>query len=335
MLLPKKLKRGDYIGFVAPSAGLAKRYEYRVRRAIKWFENNGFKIKFGKHFWKDGYIAGEPNERAEDINNMIYDKDVKAIISLIGGDHSVQLLDLIDYDAFRKSPKIFVGFSDITVLHLAFYKKSKAVTFYGPMILTQFGEYPKPFDYTVKYFFKALCDGKIGKIEASDYTDQFLDWGKYKNVERTEWKSNRFLWLKKGEAEGKLIGGCLPSILRVAGTKYFPSFENHILFLETPENNPGEPYPIEKVDADISQLKTMGILEEINGLIIGIPYRYDESMKRVFYKLIQKRLKEFEFPILANVNFGHTDPIITIPYGIKAVLSSKDNLFEIKGRCVK
>ena len=336
MILPPKLEKGDTIGFVAPSAGLAKIFEYRVKRAIKWFEKQGFKVKLGKYFWKEGYIAGEPEERAEDLNEMIYDPEVKAIISLIGGEHSIQLVDLIDYKAFRKNPKIFVGFSDITVLHLAFYKKSRVVTFYGPMVLTQFGEYPEPYEYTVKYFLKAVMDGYIGKIEPTKYTDQFLDWAIYKETPRTEWKENKFLWLGEGEAEGKLLGGCLPSILRLAGTKYFPDFHDTILFIETPEGEkPGEPYDLEKVDADISQLKAMGIFDEINGLIIGIPYRYTEDMKREFYELILRRLKEYDFPILANVNFGHTDPIITIPYGTKARISSKEDLFEIVEKCVK
>lgn len=335
MIFPRKLKKGDTIGFVAPSSGLAKTFEYRVKRAIKWFEKQGFKVKLGKHFWKEGYIAGEPEERAEDLNEMIRDPDVKAIISLIGGDHSIQLVDLIDYKSFRKNPKIFSGFSDITVLHLAFYKKAKVITFYGPMVLTQFGEYPEPHEYTVKYFFKAVIDGYIGKIEPSAYTDQFLDWAIYKETPRTEWKENSFLWLREGEAKGKLLGGCLPSILRLAGTDYFPNFRNSILFIETPEGNkPGEPYELEKVDADISQLKAIGIFEEIKGLIVGIPYRYTEEMKKEFYELILKRLKEYDFPILANVNFGHTDPIITIPYGVKARINSEENLFEILEKSV-
>ena len=334
MILPKRLKKGDTIGFVAPSAGLAKIFKYRVERAIKWFKDQGFKVKLGNYFWEEGYIAGEPEKRAEDLNKMIYDKEVKAIISLIGGEHSIQLVDLIDYKAFRKNPKIFVGFSDITVLHLAFYKKSKVVTFYGPMVLTQFGEYPRPHDYTIKYFYKAVVKGYIGKIEPTRYTDQFLDWNVYKNIPRTEWKKNKFLWLRKGEAEGILLGGCLPSMLRLAGTKYFPKFNNSILFIETPEGKePGEPYPLEEADANISQLKIMGVFDKIKGLIIGIPYRYTEKMKLEFYKLILERLKEYDFPILANVNFGHTDPIITIPYGVKARISEEG--FEIIGRCVK
>jgi len=332
LIVPKFIYKNPVIGFISPSAGLAGIFKYRVERAIRWFEKQGFKVKLSKNFWKAGYIAGEPEERAKDLNEMIYEREVKAIICSIGGDHSIQLLKYIDFKAFRKNPKIFVGFSDITVLHLAFYKASRVQTFYGPMVLTQFGEYPKPFDYTVEHFFKVVMKKeKVIEVRATSYTDQFLDWSKYKNVARTKFKKNKFLWLREGVTKGKLIGGCLPSILRVAGTKYFPSFKNSIIFLETPEGEkPGKPYLLEKVDADLSQLIEIGIFDKAKGLILGVPYRYTEKMKKEFYQLILKRLKDYDFPILANVNFGHTDPIITIPYGSVGILNSYENKFKIK-----
>ena len=331
ILVPPPLEENDIIGFVSPSAGLAGIFKYRVKRAINWFKEQGFKVKLGKNFWKTGYIAGEPEERISDLNEMIHDNSIKAIICAIGGEHSIQLLKYVDFKAFRKTPKIFVGFSDITVLHLAFYKVLKAQTFYGPMVLTQFGEYPKPFDYTVEHFFKVVMrKEKVIEIKPTSYTDQFLDWFKYKTVARSKFKKNKFLWLREGIARGRLVGGCLPSILRVAGTKYLPSFKNSIVFLETPEGEkPGKPYPIEKVDADLSQLIEIGIFDKAKGLILGIPYRYTEKMKKKFYQLILKRLKDFDFPILANINFGHTDPIITIPYGSIGILNSYGKRFSM------
>ncbi len=331
MLLPKSLKVGKEVAFVSPSAGLAKTFRYRVIRAKKWFEKEGYKVSFGKHFWKEGYIAGEPEERAEDLNAAM-DKD--AIIPLVGGDHSIQLLRFIDYKKFKKKRPIFVGFSDITVLHLAFYKMTKVVTFYGPMVLSQFGDV-KPHQYTIKYFFKAVRDGFIGKAEVSNYTDAFYDWAIYKNKVRKLTRKNKYIWIKEGYAEGDLLGGCLPSILRVAGTKYFPNFKRKIIFIETPEDDPGEPYTIDKVDADLLQLIEIGVFDKAQGLVVGIPYRYSEKMKREFYELLKRRFESFDFPILANVNFGHTNPIITIPYGVKAILDSNKNSFEIVGRSVK
>jgi len=330
-LIKPVLKENSFIGFVSPSAGLAGIYEYRVKRAIKWFEKSGFKVKLGKNCLKKGYIAGKPEERAKDINEMIYDKDVSAIISTIGGDHSIQILKYIDFKGFRKNPKVFVGFSDITVLHLAFYKISKVQTFYGPMVLTQFGEYPKPYSYTIKHFFDAVMR-KVDVIDVkpTKYTDEFLDWGKFKTKARKNFKENKFYWLKEGKAEGKLIGGCIPSILRLAGTKYFPSFKDSIVFLETPEEEPGTPYPIEKVDSDLSQLIEIGVFDKAKGVVFGIFYRYNEKMREKAFSLILERLKDFDFPILCNVNFGHTDPIITIPYGAIGYLSSFENKFLIK-----
>ena len=337
MIKPLALRKGNTIGIVSPSAGLAGLYFYRVRRAISFLEKSGFKIKLGKNALKVGYIAGEPEERARDMNEMIYDKKVRCIITTIGGENAIQLLEYLDFKAFKKMPKIFVGYSDITVLHLAFLTKSKVVTFYGPAILPQFGEYPKPFSYTINYFKKAVMESKpIGLIQPVNYTDQFLDWGKYKRKKRTKFKENRYIWVRKGKAKGKLIGGCLPSILRVAGTEYFPSFKNALLFIETPEGDKANlPYGLEKVDADISQLKAIGVFDEINGLIVGVPYRYNRKMKFKLIELLKKRLSQYDFPILFGVNFGHTDPIITLPYGIKAVIESSENKFQILESAVK
>ncbi|HDN91047.1 MAG TPA: LD-carboxypeptidase [Candidatus Aenigmarchaeota archaeon] len=324
LIVPPKLKKGDTIAFVSPSAGLAGLFKYRVKRAIRWFREEGFKVKLSENFWETGYIAGSPEGRARDLNEMILDEEVKAIISAIGGEHSIQILRYVNFEAFKENPKIFSGFSDITVLHLAFYKISGVQTYYGPMVLTQFGEYPKPSEYTIRYFYKAVMHGKIGKIEVVDYTDQFLDWKKYKRTPRRKFKKNKLLWLREGKAKGRLIGGCMPSILRVTGTSYFPSFHNSIIFLETPEGErAGKPYKLEKVDADLSQLREVGIFEKARGLILGIPYRYTKQMKQEFYRLVLERLKDYDFPILANVNFGHTDPIITIPYGAQAIIDSE------------
>lgn len=146
---PPTLNKGDKIVFVSLSSGLTGVFKYRVERAKKWFESRGFKVTYGKNWFKIGYIAGEPEERVSDINEAIYDKEVKAIISTIDGYHSIQLLKFIDFKALRKNSKFFVGFSDITVLHLAFFTASKVQTYYGPAVLAHFGEYPKPFDYTV------------------------------------------------------------------------------------------------------------------------------------------------------------------------------------------
>ena len=330
MITPQPLRKGDTVAFIAPSSGLAKTFEYRVKRAENWFKSQGFKVVYARNFWKKGFLAGTPEESAEALNELIQDKEVRALISLIGGEHSIQLLRYIDFKAFRKNPKIFTGFSDITVLHLAFYTQSRVKTFYGPMILTQFGEYPEPHKYTIEYFYRAVSSQRIGKIRPTSYTDQFLDWGKYKNKKRTNYKKNHYVWIKKGEAKGELVGGCLPSILRLAGTRYFPNLKNKLLFLETPEGDkPGTPYDLERAISDIVHLMEMEIFEKIRGLVLGIPYRYSEKMKEKLYISIKNLLGGYDFPILANVNFGHTDPIITIPYGALARISSKRNEFVI------
>ena len=333
LIKPQILKKGDIIGIIAPSAGLAAIFPHRLDNAIKFFESQGYKIKeFSCTRKNNGWESAPAEERAKDIMGAFLDKEVKAIICSIGGNTINKTLKYLDFKRIKENPKIFIGYSDISVLHYALHKKCGFSTFYGPCAMTQFGEYPLPLEYTLKYFSKAVVEGQIGVVKASEkWTDEILDWSQKKDLERArELKKNEgFEWLKEGIAEGKIIGGCLHSILHLIGTEYWPEHKDKILFIETPEGQDftkGE--PLAEVDAQLCDLKLSGIFDEIKGLIVGRPFGYTDEEKQKFKEIILDNTKDYDFPILYGVDVGHTDPQITIPLGSKVKLNSKQNNFE-------
>lgn len=335
LLKPKHLQEGDIIGVINPSAPLAGLVPHRVKRGTQMLRELGFKVKVGKHALKTkGHTAGSPKERAEDINNFFKNEDIKAIFSFIGGNHSNQILKYLDFDLIKKSPKIFLGYSDISVLHFALYAQANLISFYGAAVLTQFAENPKIFSYTQEYFKKAVTAPRpIGKIEpSSHWTDEILDWFQKEDLKRPrKMKKNRgWQWLERGKAEGVILGGCITSMMHLRGTKYWPDFSKSILFWEIPESSDdftkGE-LP-ENIDAYLTDLELSGVFDKIRGMIIGRPFGYTKKQTDQLIQIIKERTKDYGFPILFNVDIGHTDPMIAVPLGIKVRINSYKNLFE-------
>ncbi len=334
LIRPKNLEKGDTIAIISPSAGLASIFPHRLDNGIKFLESQGFKIKEFLTTRKiNGWESAPAEERARDIMNAFTDPEVKAIICTIGGYNANKVLKYLDFEKIKENPKIFCGYSDISVLHYALYTKCNLITFYGPAVMTQFGEFPKPLEYTIEYFNKALIEGKIGEIQASDkWTDEVLDWSQKKDLERArELKNNKgFEWLKEGKANGKIIGGCLSSITHLVGTEYWPDHAQKILFIEIPEGqefSKGE--PIFYVDALLADLNNLGLFKQIKGLIVGRPFRYNEEEDEKFKEVILDNTKDYNFPILYGVDIGHTDPQITVPLGAEVEIDSDKTLFRI------
>ncbi len=335
MLKPSRLNKGDTVALLSPSSSLAGIFPHRIDNAIKALHNLGFEIKeFPTTRKVTGYSAGTPEKRAKDINDAFSDKSVKAIICTIGGMTANQVLEHIDFSTVRDNPTIFCGYSDISVLHYAFHTKANLVTFYGPAAITQFGEHPKPLDYTVKYFLKAVASSEpVGNVKpAKEWTEEFLDWSAKTDMARPRnmVQNQGFEWLSEGDAQGGSIGGCISSILHLKGTEYWPDYSNKILFLETPEGqDPGKGLPLPYVDSYLTYLELMGVFNEISGLIFGRPYMYTESEKTKLKEILSDIGKKYSFPILFGADIGHTDPMITLPLGVKVSISSETGIFSI------
>jgi muramoyltetrapeptide carboxypeptidase LdcA involved in peptidoglycan recycling len=331
-----KLRRGDTIGIVSPSWGGAGASPHRVEQGIRHLGSLGFQVELAPHaLSQQGFVSDTPENRSHDIHAMFRNPAVKAIISAIGGDHSCHLLPLLDFDLIRNNPKIFMGYSDITVLNVAIWQKTGLITFNGPALLTDFAEHPRMFEYTETHFLKAITDAcPIGRIEPSPYwTEEFLDWEERRDLERsrTLQPSEGWVWLKPGKAEGRLIGGCLESLQHLRGTAYWPNWDDAILFLETSEEKPAP----ETVDSMLMDYQNMGVFGKLKGLLMGRPMRYSAAEKQHLRERILERTQQFDFPVISDMDFGHTAPQFTIPIGCRARINTDQQCFEIVGSAVR
>lgn len=330
MVKAPKLRSGDTVGIVSPAWGGAGAYPHRVELGIRHLKALGFKTKIAAHARQQrGFVSDTAENRAADIHAMFADPEVKAIIAAIGGDHSCHLLPLLDFDLIRNHPKVFMGYSDITVLNVAIWKETGLVTFNGPMLLTDFAEYPQMFAYTQQHVLKTLCQASpIGLIQPSAWwTEEFLDWGEKADLERprTQQASAGWTWLKPGRGEGTLIGGCLESLQHLRGTRFWPDWDRAIFFWETSEEKPSPA----AVDAILMDYENMGVLAKLSGLLVGRPMRYTPDERQLLRQVILDRTKRYDFPIIADMDFGHTAPQFTLPIGCQARIDTDRQRFEI------
>ena len=340
VILPKRLKKGGTIGLVSPSAPLAGLCPHRVEACQKALGDLGFKTRLGEHALSvNGYLAGSAKARAEDINSFFQDPEIDAIMCFIGGYNYNQILPHIDFDSIIVNPKPIVGYSDATILLNAIYVKTGLVSFYGPAGLTQFGEYPAPFEYTKEYFIKVLCNSKpAGIINSSDeWTDEVLNWFTKDDLKRPRFmkKNDGIKFLRKGTAEGILLGGCLASLVRLRGTEFWPNFNGSILCLETPEGSSFDKgYDIAIADAELTDLANSGVFEKVSGVIVGRPFAMQEDERKAFYDLVYEKTEKNGIPLVIDMDFGHTDPVCTLPIGGNIIIDSFGEKVEITSPAV-
>lgn len=245
------------------------------------------------------------------------------IISTVGGSNSSQLLEYIDYNSIITNPKIIIGYSDFTSVLTAITVKTDLVTYYGPALLPQFGEFEGINPYTLNYFKKNLCENISNfEVKPSKYwTEEFLAWDKEDTKPKKYNKNKGYKLLKTGIGEGIIVGGNMGTLLSLAGTSYFPDFNNKILFLEDdPDETPGT------IDRYLTQFRHFKIFEKINGLVLGrfhtnVNFCKDYPLE----KIILEATKGYQFPIILDVDFGHTEPMITIPLGNQAKIIAQNN----------
>ncbi len=332
LIQPPMLKKEDTIGIIAPSTSLVKFAPHRLKNAIKFLESEGFKIKVFPNVYKNnGWESAPAKERAKELMDAFSDREVNAIICLIGGNTANKILKYINFDIIKNNPKIFCGYSDITILHQAILARAGLQTYYGPSIMNQFAEFPKPLSYTLEYFYKAVKEGKIGNVKFSKkWTQETLNWFEKEDITRGRKLSTNggYQWLREGKAEGKILGGCLHSICHLLGTNYLPNYQDTILFLETPEGtNFNEGELLAEIDAQLANLENTGIFKKIKGLIIGRPFGYSSEERDKFKEIILDNTKDYNFPVLYGVDIGHTDPMITIPLYSNSKIDSTKNIF--------
>jgi len=333
---PNKLNRGDKVALVSLSWGGAGDEEilWRYNQGKERLENIfGLEVVEMEHTLKGTeYVYNHPEKRAEDLMNAFQDKTIKGIIACIGGIESIRMLPYIDFDIINKNPKVFMGYSDSTTTHLLCLKAGIS-SIYGPTLLVDFAENISMHPYTIEQIEKTLfSNNPIGQILAApEWTSEYLPWLEENKNRKRIYKPNVGYELLQGEGivQGRLIGGCMEVFDMLRGTELFPNiedFDDSILFLETSEEKP----PVWFVECGLRNYGITGALDRISGIIWGKPL--DEENYNEYNIVIKKVMKEFgkeHLPILCNMNFGHTEPKICIPYGALAEINCNDVTFSI------
>jgi muramoyltetrapeptide carboxypeptidase LdcA involved in peptidoglycan recycling len=333
MIKPTRLQPGDTLMAVSLSWGgpgaIPHRYEIGKRQLE---EALGVRVIESRHALRDpDWIARNPKARADDLMEAFVDSSVQGIVSTIGGDDSIRLLPWIDPGVIAANPKVFLGYSDTTVTHLMCFRTG-LVSFYGPSIMAGFAENSGPFPYMIesvrKTLFSAAPPGEI--VPSSEWTAEFLDWSDPENQERRRaMRPNdgwRFLQ-GRGVVEGPLVGGCLDVLELLRGSAAWPdasAFDGAILFLETSEEAP----PPAIVARALRSYAANGALRRIAGLLFGRPVEKPDEHDAAILRVIAEE-EGLDTPIITRMDFGHTDPMFVLPYGVRARIDCEARTFAV------
>lgn len=304
----KKLKRGDTVGLVGTSGVIP---EDRLQQGIEFVRSLGFEVVVGESCReKYGYLSGSDELRAGDINRMFADTKIDAVFCMRGGYGTPRIIDRIDYEMIKKNPKIFIGYSDITSLHIAFNQRGEFVTYHSPMPSTEF--YKGVDEETLKSFLENIMDeeelSSQERIGLRNLGDKELE------------------ILTHGKVEGELTGGNLTLIAAMIGTPYEIECKGKILFIEDIDE---EPY---RIDRMLNQLRLAGKFEDAAGIILGCftncePKQPEKSL--TLDQVIDDILKPFGKPIVKNFTAGHCLPTLTLPIGKKVELDTEKRTIKL------
>ena len=282
---PRCLMPGDTVGIVAP-AGPFDSKKFMTGKAI--LESMGFRTFFDAGiFQKHGFFAGTDVQRAEQVNRLFADPAVQAVVCARGGYGSMRILRFLDFKLIQDNPKIFVGFSDISVLLFVLHTRCSLVTFHGPVVTTL----ANTAEQTIAAMLRVMTSNK--KLELTP---------------------EKGIVIKPGVSSGVVVGGNLTTLCHLVGTPYTPYFNGKILFLE----DRGEaPY---RIDRMLTQMKLAGCFEDLKGLFLG-SFEACGTRDDIF-QIVQEVFKDVNIPILSGFEIGHTRVNITIPMGLRATLDA-------------
>jgi muramoyltetrapeptide carboxypeptidase len=322
-IIPNKLKRGDKVMVIAPSDSLNLISKEVRLIADERFSEMGLELFFGKHVEElDEFDSSSIESRVIDLHEAFSDKNIKGIFAVIGGFNCNQLLRYLDWSLIKNNPKVFIGYSDTTALQNAIYTKTGLVTYSGPAYST-FGQ-KLYFDYILEYFKKCLFSGKkFNILPSKSWSDDkwFLDQKNRKLLKNDGW-----LVINDGEARGTILGANICTFNLLQGTEYFPDISNSILFLEDDAES-----KLSNFDRDLQSLIHLPNFNKVKGIVIGRFQNASEIKTGQLMKVIKLKAELSHIPVLANVDFGHTYPMISFPIGGEAqlIVSNKKSVLKI------
>lgn len=338
MIKPKRLKRGDKIAIVSLSWGglgdesLIHKYHIAKQRLEEDF---GLCVVAMPNALKGSkFVYEHPELRAKDLMDAFSDESVAAIFSAIGGDDTIRILPYVNLETIRNNPKIFMGYSDTTINHFMMYKAG-LVSFYGPSVMCEFGEYVNMFDYTKEAVSKFLFEDTEGYsiVNSPLWSDDYVFWEeKNMHIRRTlKPETHGYEILQgTGSARGHLLGGCIDVFMMAIGTGIWPSINDWtgaVLFIETSEDKPSPDF----IKWTFRNLAAQGILNVIRGIVVAKPQSetYYEEYKKAILQVVASEERLMHLPILYNVNFGHATPIGILPYGVEVEMNCENKTFTL------
>jgi muramoyltetrapeptide carboxypeptidase len=305
LIKPPRLKNGDLVALFAPGGHVT---DEQIERGVKNVESLGLRVKLSSKLRERyGGYAGRPQSRADDLHELIRDREVKALWSIRGGSGTAQILPLLDYESIRAHPKIIIGFSDITALVNAVTHLAGVVTFHGPGAISTFSDYSK------NHLQSVLFDGVSNYVMRSAQA----------NDERAATEPEYALkTLRAGIAEGPLWGGNLSVFSAMIGTPFLPSFKNAMLFIEEVGE---EPYRIDRMLTHLRQ----HIGDDLPvATLFGVFRRYapkDDAPTITLPQVIDDHCAAQPIPCVSGYSFGHISHQMTLPIGVRARVDTRDS----------
>ncbi|CAN5895135.1 LD-carboxypeptidase [soil metagenome] len=304
IILPPRLKPGDTIALTAPAGAIFNADS--IQKATRAFEAQGFRVLQGETLKQQfGYLAGTDEFRAAELNKFFADKKVNAIIAMRGGWGCARLFKHLDFNVIAQNPKIICGFSDITSLLLAIYKKTGLITFHGPVGNSTLE------GFTMENFLRIVKEGEALKM--------------------VQPSSDPLKIIVHGKGTGKLFGGNLSVWNSIIGSDYLPDTTGALLFFEETEE---EPYQVDRL---LTQLELNGTLRDAAGIIFGKCTKCEaEEPEKSFTleEVFQQKFGKLNIPVVSGFNFGHVKDKFTFPLGMKATFDTEESSVELERACV-
>jgi muramoyltetrapeptide carboxypeptidase len=298
--MPAGLIKGDTVGVVAPAGPVDPA---QLEKGLQIIRKMGLDPVQGKHLLaRNGFLSGSDEERAEDLMSMFRDPEIKGIFCARGGYGVNRMLPLLDSKIIRKNPKIVVGSSDITLLHLYLQKKCSLVSFHGPLVAASFGN--RKMKMSEGWFWQILS-GKAGAKKVS---------------------ISKARVLKAGKGEGQLAGGCLTLLCRSLKTTYEINTDEKILLIEDVNE------PAYRIDGMLWQLRQAGKFKNVCAVIFGemVNCKFNADQTGTLHEMIADFFKSDSFPVIMNCPVGHGKEIWTLPLGVVAKLNTNTKLLTLE-----
>ena len=305
IVYPGPLRPGGHVRVVAPSG--SPKDESDVDAALQVLRNFGFRVSAGESVFatRHGYLAAQDTVRADDLNSAFADPSVDAIVCLKGGYGTPRILDMLDYHCIRANPKVFVGYSDITALHLAFLRHAGLPTIHGFMAMSFTGEIDKKSQE--RWVQVVTADSPVGDLPIDD--------------------ADTLQTVCPGVVDGRLVGGNLSLVAALVGTDYALEPDGAIIFLEDVGE---EPY---RIDRMLNQLRLAGYFSRCSGIVLGswngcTPDEPDRSIS--LHQVFEDYFGALGKPVLAGFPAGHGTPALTLPLGVRARLDADTGTLSIR-----